>query len=378
MTTLKSLIVCLAALELLGCRLSHDKKAERKSPPGEVWVKKEDVAEADIKIEPARVQRISTSITTSGRIVFDDEKVQHVYSPVTGRVIRILAKPGQRVRRGEALAVIDSPDLGMAVADVGKAAADFAAAEHDYNRQKRLYEQRAAGQREFEQAEDTYLKAKAELDRSRQKAKLFRVGGTQTPVSGEYTLRALIDGEVISRTISPGIEVSGQYAGGTSQELFTIGSIDRVWVTADIYEMDLPRVRLGADVSVSVVSYQERQFTGQLDFVSEAIDPSTRTSVARASFVNTERLLKPGMFATVRIVADGRDALAVPQTAVLRLSGQPIVYVALGAAPDGRQRFARRPVLVEEVDGDSLIAIRRGLTAGENVVTNNAVLLSGM
>lgn len=373
----RSILLLLAFGPMLSC--SH-KQPERtqKPPPGELWIRPEDVAEAEIKIEPAMVRRVATTVTTSGKVVFDDERVQHAFSPVTGRVTRILAKPGQKLKKGDALAVIDSPDLGLAVADVGKAAADFSAAEHDYNRQKRLFEQRAAGQRDYEQAEDAYLKAKAELERSRQKAKLLRADGRQTPASGAYTLRALIDGEVIGRSINPGIEVLGQYSGGQTIELFTIGSIDHVWVMADIYEMDMARVAAGADVAVTVVSYPEQTFAGRLDFISDAIDPSTRTAIARATLPNPDHLLKPGMFATVRIATEGREALAVPQSAVLRQSGQPIVYVALGGAPDGRQRFTRRPVLIEEVDGDQLIAIRRGLNSGENIVSNNAVLLSGM
>lgn len=371
--------ICLLLVfgSVLAC-VSQQPEKIQKPPLGELWIRPEDVAEADIRVEPAAMHRVATTITTSGRVVFDDERVQHAYSPVTGRVTKILAKPGQKIKKGDALAVIDSPDLGLAVADVGKAAADFSAAEHDYNRQKRLYEQRAAGQRDYEQAEDAFLKAKAELERSRQKARLLRADGTQAPASGAYTLRALIDGEVIGRTINPGIEVLGQYSGGPSIELFTIGSIDQVWVMADIYEMDMARVAAGVDVAVAVVSYPEQVFSGKLDFVSDAIDPSTRTALARATLPNQGHLLKPGMFATVRIATEGRDALAVPQTAVLRHDGQPIVYVALGASPNGKQRFARRPVLIEEVDGDRLIAIRRGLNPGENIVSNNAVLLSGM
>jgi cobalt-zinc-cadmium efflux system membrane fusion protein len=191
-------------------------------------------------------------------------------------------------------------------------------------------------------------------------------------------LRALIDGEIIGRTINPGIEVLGQYSGGPSIELFTVGSIDHVWVMADIYEMDLARVQAGSSVSVAVVSYPGRVFEGKIDFISDAIDPSTRTALARAIIPNSDHTLKPGMFATVRIAVEGRDELAVPSTAVLRQSGQPIVYVSLGATPDGRQRFVRRPVLIDEVADENVIVIRRGLNAGENVVSSNAVLLSGM
>src|SRR5262249_10954449 len=152
--------------------------------------------------------------------------------------------PGARVKKGAALAIIESPDVGNAFADLAKAQADLIAAEHDFRRQKELYEAHAGSQRDFEAAEDNYGKAKAEMERARRKAALFRKAGGDDVTQG-FTLRAPIDGEVISRSVNPGAEVQGQYSGGTAVELFTIGELDSVWVLADVFEMDLGRVAKG-------------------------------------------------------------------------------------------------------------------------------------
>ena len=198
-------------------------------------------------------------------------RVAHVFSPVTGRVSRILADPGARVKKGAPLCAIQSPDVGNAFADLGKAEADLTAAQHEFQRHKELYEAHAGSQKEFEAAEDNYSKAKAESERARQKARLFRGGGADA-VTQEFVLRAPIEGEVIARNVNPGAEVQGQYSGGTAAELYTIGELDRVWVIADVFEMDLARLKKGAAVTIEVVAYPDQVFTGVVDWISDLLD----------------------------------------------------------------------------------------------------------
>ena len=122
---------------------------------------------------------------------------------------------------------------------------------------KELYEAHAGSQKDFEAAQDNYSKAKAEIERARQKARLFRGGGADA-VTQEFVLRAPIEGEVIARNVNPGAEVQGQYSGGTAAELYTVGELDRVWVIADVFEMDLARLKKGANVTIRVVAYPDR------------------------------------------------------------------------------------------------------------------------
>jgi cobalt-zinc-cadmium efflux system membrane fusion protein len=325
------------------------------------------------------MEDVDDTILTSGRITFDDTRVTHVFSPVSGRVKQMLVDLGQQVKPGDGLAVIESPDIGIASSDVGKAKADLIAAEHDMRRQRELLTQHAVSQRDYEQAEDNYRKAVAEMERARQKTRLFQTpGAAADAVTQTYTVRSEIAGEVILRNINPGVEVQGQYAGGQPLELFTIGDLNRVWMLADVYEMDLPRVKIGSPVTVRAVAFPKRTFTGKVDWVSGALDPNTRTARVRCSLDNSDHALRPEMYVTAYVTVEQQKALALPHGALLRLGEQTLVFVNRGAAPDGRIRFARIPVQVDVGEADKWVVVQHGLEPGTNIVVSGAILLSGM
>jgi cobalt-zinc-cadmium efflux system membrane fusion protein len=369
--------IVLGALSLAGCPHGSSEPPAPQPPNGEVWVTDQQVTDGHLAIQPVGVHAVGNDVVTSGKVTFDDLRVAHIFSPVTGRVSRILADPGQRVKKGGALCAIQSPDVGNAFADLGKAEADFTAAQHDYQRTKELYEAHAGSQKDYEAAEDAFGKAKAEQERARQKARLFRGGGADA-VTQEFMLRAPIEGEVVARNVNPGAEVQGQYSGGAATELFTVGELDRVWVIADVFEMDLARVKKGAIVTIKVVAYPDEVFTGVVDWISDSLDPIARTARVRCEVQNPARKLKPEMYATVTIAVPGQAALAVPITTILRLADQTVVFVDAGRTPDGRRRFVRRVVGAGDDEGTSMVPILRGLTDGERVVTSGAILLSGM
>ncbi len=370
----------LAAAPLAGCRSAPAATNPEGQPPeGEVWLTPQQIRDAKVQVEPIGQHTVGNEIVTSGKVSFDDLRVAHIFSPVTGRVKRILAQPGERVKKGAPLATIESPDVGNAFADYGKAQAEMVAAEHDFRRQKELFEAHAGSERDYESAEDNYGKAKAEMERARQKARLFRsTGGSADAVSQEFTLRAPIEGQVIARAVNPGAEVQGQYSGGTAVELFTVGELDSVWVFADVFEMDLARVHKDAPVSIKVVAYPEKAFAGKVDWISDALDPTARTARVRCSIPNPGRELKPEMYATVAIAVPAPAVAALPRAALLRIGDQTVVFVQNGNAPDGRLKFSRRIVAVNEDEGSDYVPIVRGVTRGDRVVTSGAILLSGM
>jgi cobalt-zinc-cadmium efflux system membrane fusion protein len=272
--------------------------------------------------------------------------------------------------------VIESPDVGSVFSDLQKAHAEFTSAEKDFKRQKELFDVHAGSQRDLESAQGIYSKSKAELDRAKRKAQLLS-GGRGGGGSQSYTLRAPIAGEVVARNVNPGAEVQGQYSGG-SVELFTLGELDTVWVMADLFEMDLGRVKQGTECLVKVVAYPKRSFKGIADWVSDTLDPTTRTAKVRCKLDNSDRELKPEMYATAALAVDRKRALALPRSAILHLGDQTMAFVELGTAPDGRVRFERRPVSISEESGGEYLPVIRGINAGERVVTAGAVVLSGM
>jgi cobalt-zinc-cadmium efflux system membrane fusion protein len=371
--------IAFVALVLAVSACEHRPRQSRTADPpmSEVWLWPDQVAAAKLTVEPLAPQPVGGLVVTSGRVTFDDLKVAHVMSPVTGRVSRIEAQPGQRVKKGDTLAVIESPDVGSAFSDVEKAHADFVSAEKDYNRQKELFDVHAGSQRDLESSQGNYAKTKAELQRASRKAQLLRAGGAN--LGGQsYTLRAPIGGEVIARNVNPGAEVQGQYTGGTVLELFTIGELDTVWVMADVFEMDLGRVKQGTECLVKVVAYPGRVFKGIADWVSDTLDPATRTAKVRCKLDNPDRALKPEMYATAALAVDQQRTLALPRSAILHLGDQTMVFIELGKAADGRVRFERRPVSVNEELGGDYLPVIRGIAAGEKVVTTGSILLSGM
>src|SRR4029077_4686568 len=124
----------------------------------------------DMKIvtQTVALQNVDDTVKATAKIAYDDQKISHVYSPVSGKVSKVFVQLGDHVKKGDALASIDSPEIGTASADVSKAKADVIAAEHDIKRQQELLEAHATSQRDYEIAVDNYRKAKAELERSQQ------------------------------------------------------------------------------------------------------------------------------------------------------------------------------------------------------------------
>jgi cobalt-zinc-cadmium efflux system membrane fusion protein len=363
----------LLGASLLGpsCGRGQAQAPTEQAPHDEAWLSAEQMKRADIHVTAATLADIPQAIVTGGRVAFNDLHVTHVFSPVTGRVTRVLAQPGQSVRKGTPLLALVSPDVGTAFSDLVKAQADVVTSEADYHRQDRLFKAGAAAQRDYEQAEDTFRTAKAEYERAKKRAALLKSGAVDS-VSQEYTLKSYIEGEVISRTVNPGTEVQGQYSGGTAVELFTIGDIKEVWVYAEVQESDLARVKLGQDVEVRVLAYPDRAFRGRVDWISTTVDPSLRTARVRCALTNDDGALKPEMLATVSIDQPPHRELAVPRDAVVRINESTFAFVQDGVRADGRQIFKRRQIKTGDEQA-GLVPVLDGLIIGERVINQGAI-----
>lgn len=360
---------------LSGCHSSEAAQPQKPQvPENEVWLTSQQLPQVHLGV--IQKQPIPDTLLVGGRVAFDDLRITHIFSPVAGRVTKVFAQPGERVKKGASLVSLASPDVGSAFSDLVKAQADLVNSELDFKRQKALFEAHASAQKDLESAESNYRKAKAEYQRAQAKTKMLRVGSVDD-VSQEYTLRAAIEGEVIARNVNPGIEVQGQYAGGNAQELFTIGELDQVLVYGDLHEQDLQQVKVGGTVVLEVVAYPGKRFEGTVDWISDTLDPTLRTARLRCRIQNPDRLLKPEMYATIGINVSQGPAVAVPKKAVVHLGDQTVIFVAAGQAPDGRAKFERRPVKVnEDVSGDLLPVSNDAVHEGDTVVVDGAVLLT--
>jgi cobalt-zinc-cadmium efflux system membrane fusion protein len=341
-------------------------------PPGEVWLAREEVAGVGITSVPTTEHDVDDVLVASGRIAFDEEHVAHVSSPVSGRVVRIDGALGQHVDKGQVLALISSPDLGDATSDLAKAQAQLIATEHAFRRTQVLRQGGGASDATVEQTQDAWRIARAEVERAQEKVSLLHAG---SGVTESYPLTAPIAGTVLARSVTPGFEIQGTYSGGALPELFTVGDLDVVWVFADIYEKDLARVHAGQHVDVSVMG-SPKPFEGQVDYVADMLDAQTRTARLRCTIANPDHTLEPEMYGTVRVSVAPIQALAVPRSAILHLAGQSLVFVERGPALDGRIRYERLPVVVDESAEGPFVPVEHGLDRGEKVVAQGADALS--
>lgn len=371
----KALVLLLVCL-LLACGQRKEHSPDVTPPANEVWLSPTQAQNAGLEKAEVAIQFVGGLIQTTGRLTFDDRRVTHVFSPVGGRVTRLLADLGQHVKAGQPLAFIDSPDLGSALSDARKAEATYAAAERELQRQKELFEVHAGAQRDLEAAEASWKSAQAERDRARQRAAFLHAPDTKG-VSQGFELRAPIAGEVIARMANPGADVAGQYGGGTTAELFTLGDLGSLWMMADLYEQDLFRVRVGCVAEVEIPGYPEGLLKTKVDWVSGVLDPATRTARLRCVVPNPRHLLRPEMFAKVTLRVPQEKALSIPRGSIVRLGGQTYAFVILPSASDGTARFERRPIRVDEQVAGELVPVRGGLSLGEHVVAKGAMILAG-
>ncbi len=301
----------------------------------------------------------------NGRIAYDENRTARVSSPNAGRVTRIAVQPGDRVKAGQPLLWLSSPDLGGAVADLRKAEADRHLKQFARQRAKILLEGEVLARKDYEAAEADLKQAEAEEQRARARLNSIAPGGAGADGSG--ALRAPIAGIVADRQVNPGLEVRPDM----SNPLLVITDSTHLWALIDLPERDLGKVRVGQPVSIEVDAYPGEGFSGKIASIGEVLDPVTRRIQVRCAVENPQRRLKPEMFARITPLREpAHPVLMVPNTALITLGLQSYVFVE--SAPG---TFEKRRIALDRQHRDFSV-IREGLKAGERVVTSGALLLN--
>jgi cobalt-zinc-cadmium efflux system membrane fusion protein len=317
-----------------------------------------------IKIEAVAETAGATSVTLPGRVTFDEDHTQRVASPIDGRAVSILAKLGDKVRAGQPLIELSSPNVGQLQADAQKAMSDLSLADKATERVHKLQAEGAVADKDVAQAENDFRKAKS--DSARTTAQLKSLGVSATDPAVNVALRAQIPGVVVERNVLVGQEVRADQV----SPLVTITSLDTVWVQADAYEQDLSLVAEGDAVTIRVPAYPAEAFPGRVGHVGEVVDAASRTVKVRCLVDNKSRKLKPEMFAKVDVLnAAGHKLILVPSQAVLNDGDRSVVIVA----SEGNVFRSRRVEVGPDTEGK--VRVLTGLHAGEKIVTDGAIFM---
>jgi cobalt-zinc-cadmium efflux system membrane fusion protein len=351
--------------------------AEAGAEAGVVQLTEEKARALGVVLARAEMRSLETEIQTTGQVDFEQERVAHVTPPISGRVTRVQASLGARVARGEILATLDSVELGQARAEYLQARARTALAREVHDREAKLFADRISSQQELLTARAELLGAEAELQSASAKLRLYGLGEGEIAKLAEskessalFSIRSPLAGKVVERHIAAGELVTPE------RDLFTVADLGHVWIWIDVYEKDLRRVHLEDGVRVKADAFPDESFSGTVSYLSDRVDPDSRTVRARLDVMNPDEKLRPGMFARV-VVSDphGGDggvrpaSLAVPESAALREGDSWIVFVAEGA-----NRFRRVAVELGRKAG-GYVEILRGLEAGQEVVVEGGFVL---
>jgi len=349
-------------------------------------------ADKAIETEIVTAAPIAGAVSATGKILVPEDRTA-VIGPVNeGRIVKLYAGQGSHVRKGQKLAELESADIDQAEADYIKAladaenarrsaAAEIRLAQQTFDRTKALYEKTVVPGKNLQSAEHDLEVAKATAENNSASTKatltaarrhLLILGLNDSAIdalskkpglAATFPLNSPIDGIVVERNATIGASV------GTDASVFKIIDISRVWIDANVFEKDLPRVRVGQPVKLTVTSFPGSTFSGRVIFINSVVDPDSRTVKVRTEVPNPDGRLKPDMFANVEIVTDVNSAaISVPQSAVLDDGGKSIVFVAEGKG------YKQRQVQLGIRNGDR-VEIIDGLKAGDQVVVKGNYLL---
>lgn len=313
------------------------------------------------KIEPRR----EAVLRFNGRLVWDEDRTVRIASPFGGRVMSIAVRLGDTVRAGQTLAVIASPELGVAQSEARKAEQDDALAQKSLARVAELHGAGVAPAKDLQAAEADAARAAAERARTQERLRLY--GAARGGVDQRFTLASPIAGVVVERNLNVGQEVRPDQQG--EKGVFVVSDPSRLWFMLDVAEGDIGRVKTGTEVQIGATMLGEDTITGQITHVADFVDPQTRTVKVRGKLDNPGRRVKAEMYVTADLRVPATRGFLVPTKAVYLRGEQHYVFVDAG---DGR--YVRKPVRLGQTANGHQVVLE-GLAADEKVVVEGNLLL---
>ncbi|CAE6740481.1 conserved hypothetical protein [Nitrospira defluvii] len=350
------------------------RKSESVPPAGPLTVvtlKPDLAAEAGIHVTPVVKGGFRLHRDFPATVQPNENELAEVTTLVRGRVVEVYADVGQDVNKGAVLALLHSKDLSLAQAAYVKAAAQSHEAALAYERATTLYEELVVSLAELNRREAVMKTARAELRETTHRLELLGVQAEEIErldrehtIRSDVPIRAPVAGRVIMRNLTRGEVVE------MAQKIFTVADLSDVWVVGKVPEKDVQFIHREQSVEVRATAYPGRVFPGTITYLSDVLDPATRTMRLRVTVPNPKKLLKPEMFASVRVYAEPEpEVVMVPVAAVQRSGESSYVFMRLEGG-----RFEKRPVVLGP-ETDQVVAVLSGLREGELIVTAGTFVL---
>ena len=317
-----------------------------------------------IHIDTAGIANIDDELKLSGEISFNDNKVVKVFPFSSGQVVEVKVSIGDKVTKGQTLAVIKSADVAGNYSDLSTTGNDVAITKKQMDNAESLYKNGIASEREYLEARENYNKAVTAANKVKEMIAIN--GGGHTSANGVYVITSPMNGYVVEKKINQG----GFIRTDNGDNLFTIGDISDVWVWANVYESDIAKVKEGYVAKVTTLAYPDSVFRGVVDKVNQILDPVTKVMKIRVRLANPGLKMKPEMFANIIIEnKEGKKSVVVDSDDVLSDNGKHygIIY------HDKCNLELREIVVLKSTGGKDYIT--SGVKQGEQLIGENQVLL---
>jgi cobalt-zinc-cadmium efflux system membrane fusion protein len=322
-----------------------------------------------VQVLKVQATTLTRTLRLTGAVAYNGFRTTPVITQVSGPVSRVVVVPGQHVQQGDPMLFVSSPDYSQLRTNYLKTKDAAALNEKAFARAKDLYDHKAIAEQALEQAQSAEVQANGDLVAALAALKVLGVKDpdelVKAPPSFEVPVKAPIGGMVVEQDVAAGQLIQP----GTTQ-CFMISDISSVWVLVNVYQKDLPYIRVGDVVTIQTDSYSQ-EFHGRISYVAASLDPSTRTLQARIDTGNPGEKLKKDMYVTAVVNAGTLpNAIALPDAAILRDSeNQPFVYAATSAGQFGR----RGVTLGESLNGQT--EITSGVKPGDQVIGDGSLFL---
>jgi membrane fusion protein, heavy metal efflux system len=351
---------------LLGGRGSSGEQAPLLVHQGNrIFVPENSPLRQRLRVIPAPAVPTSNVISAPGIVESDPVRTVVVLPAGGGRVREVKVNIGDRVQRGEVLAIIDSPDLAQAYDDNDKAASAARLAARNLTYQEGQFKIGAAAQRDLDQSRSDNEQAAAQYARTREHLRAMGAAADATGESRLLTVRAPVTGSVTALSVAVGATINDD-----TQPIMTVADLSVVWVAALVAEKDLRNVARNQDAVATLDAYPGKTLHGKVLFVPDVLEADSRRNRTRIAFANSDYALKPNMFATVILQGPPQTHVVLPASALLMNNDRTSVFVA--AAPWTFERRTVEPLLGESAS----VTIASGVQPGEQVVVEGGILIN--
>jgi cobalt-zinc-cadmium efflux system membrane fusion protein len=344
---------------------------------------------ATLGIEPVTKQVFRYEHVTEGKIAIDEDRSTLVTSLYSGRILRLVAKAGDTVARGQLLFTVEATDMVQAQNDFiagisarNKARSQLSFAEIDERRFRTLSKDKAIPQRDFEQAQTALVAAQNDLRAAETALEAVRnrlriLGKTDEEITTfeqtgrinpETPIYSPIAGIVVQRKAGLGQFINTQVGGDPA---YIIGDLSTVWLVAYVRETEVSKIHIGQQINFTLLSRPGEVYHGNIQYVATTLETNSRRLMIRTTIHNEDGALKPEMYASVSIFTDEGDSWpAIPRNAVIYEGNAARVWVA----HDDDKTIERRPITPGMIDG-RMIQVLEGLRPGEKVVTKGSLFI---